>query len=161
MVKELREKTGAGVMDAKKALEAAGGDMSKAEKALAEKGLASAAKKAGRATGDGVIESYIHAGSRIGAMVELNCETDFVARTPEFKELARNLAMQVAAMSPRYVDRSQVPSEADNVKDEDLLLKQAYIRDSSKTIEDLIKETIAKVGENVQVRRFSRFALGE
>lgn len=161
MVKQLRERTGAGIMDAKKALDASGGDMSKAEKALAEKGMASALKKAGRVTSEGVIEAYIHAGSRIGALVELNCETDFVARTPEFKDLARNLAMQIAAMTPRFVDRSHVPAEVVNAKEEELLLNQAYIRDSSKTIEDLIKETIAKVGENIQVRRFSRFSLGE
>jgi elongation factor Ts len=161
MVKELRDKTGAGVMDAKKALESSNGDMAKAEKLLAEKGLASAAKKVGRLTSEGVIASYIHSGSRIGSMVELNCETDFVARTPEFQELARNLAMQIAAMSPRFLDRARVPADAGDVRDEELLLEQAYIRDASKKVEDLIKETIAKVGENVQVRRFSRFALGE
>jgi elongation factor Ts len=161
MVKELRDKTGAGVMDAKKALEASNGDMARAEKALAEKGLASAAKKVGRQTSEGVISSYIHSGSRIGAMVELNCETDFVARTPEFQELARNLAMQIAAMTPRYVSRAEVPAAVADVKDEELLLEQAYIRDSSKKVEDLIKESIARVGENIQVRRFSRFALGE
>lgn len=161
MVKQLRDKTGAGVMDAKKALEAASGNMSKAEKALAEKGLASAAKKFGRQTSEGVIASYVHAGSRIGSMVELNCETDFVARTPEFQDLARNLAMQVAAMSPRYVDRAQVPADSAPVKEEELLLEQAYIREPSKKIGDLIKERMGKVGENIQVRRFSRFALGE
>ncbi len=160
-VKELREKTGAGIMDAKKALDTTGGDMARAEKLLAEKGLASAAKKLGRETTEGIIASYIHSGSRIGAIVELNCETDFVARTPEFLELGKNLAMQIAAMSPAYIGRAQVPQDAAPVKDEELLLEQAYIRDSSKKIEDLIKETIAKVGENVQVRRFSRFALGE
>lgn len=160
-VKELRDRTGAGVMDAKKALEASGGDIAKAEKALAEKGLASAAKKAGRATSEGIIASYIHSGSRIGSMVELNCESDFVARTPEFSDLARNLAMQVAAMSPRFIARASVPADAGQVKDEELLMEQAYIRDGSKKVEDLIKESIAKVGENIQVRRFSRFALGE
>lgn len=160
-VKELRDRTGAGVMDAKKALEATGGDIAKAEKALAEKGLASAAKKAGRATSEGVIASYIHSGSRIGSMVELNCESDFVARTPEFSDLARNLAMQIAAMSPRFIDRVRVPADAGQVKDEELLMEQAYIRDASKKVEDLVKETIARVGENIQVRRFSRFALGE
>ena len=148
-------------MDAKRALDAANGDMGKAEKALAEKGMASAAKKAGRQTSEGVIASYIHAGSRMGAMVELNCETDFVARTPEFQQLARNLAMQIAAMSPRFLDRAHVPAGADNVKDEDLLLEQAYIREPSTKIADLIKTTVAKVGENIQVRRFARFALGE
>ena len=160
-VKELRDRTGAGVMDAKRALEATGGDIAKAEKALAEKGLASAAKKAGRATSEGVIASYIHSGSRIGSMVELNCESDFVARTPEFSGLARNLAMQIAAMSPRFIDRARVPDDAGQVKDEELLMEQAYIRDASKKVEDLVKETIARVGENIQVRRFSRFALGE
>lgn len=160
-VKELRDRTGAGVMDAKKALEATGGDIAKAEKALAEKGLASAVKKAGRATSEGVIASYIHSGSRIGSMVELNCESDFVARTPEFSDLARNLAMQIAAMSPRFIDRARVPADAGQVKDEELLMEQAYIRDASKKVEDLVKETIARVGENIQVRRFSRFALGE
>lgn len=160
-VKELRDRTGAGVMDAKKALEATGGDIAKAEKALAEKGLASAVKKAGRATSEGVIASYIHSGSRIGSMVELNCESDFVARTPEFSDLARNLAMQIAAMSPQFIDRARVPADAGQVKDEELLMEQAYIRDASKKVEDLVKETIARVGENIQVRRFSRFALGE
>lgn len=160
-VKELRDRTGAGVMDAKKALEATGGDIAKAEKALAEKGLASAVKTAGRATSEGVIASYIHSGSRIGSMVELNCESDFVARTPEFSDLARNLAMQIAAMSPQFIDRARVPADAGQVKDEELLMEQAYIRDASKKVEDLVKETIARVGENIQVRRFSRFALGE
>ncbi len=161
MVKQLRDRTGAGVMEAKKALEASSGDISKAEKVLAEKGLASAAKKAGRQTSEGVIASYIHAGSRIGAMVELNCETDFVARTPQFQELAKNLAMQIAAMTPKFVDRASVPQGAGHVKDEEVLLEQAYIREPSKKIADLVKENIAKVGENIQVRRFQRFALGE
>ncbi len=161
MVKDLRDRTGAGIMDAKRALEASDGDIAKAESALAEKGLASAAKKAGRTTSEGVIQAYIHSGSRIGAMVEVNCETDFVARTPEFVQLARDLAMQVAAMSPLYVDRASVPEDAGDVADDELLLEQQFIKDSGKTIEDLIKEMISKVGENVQVRRFARFSLGE
>ena len=161
MVKELRDKTGAGVMDAKRALEQSQGDMKKAEEALAEKGLASAAKKAGRATSEGVVSTYIHHGGRVGAMVELNCETDFVARTPEFAELARNVAMQVAAMSPHFVDRESVPADAGEVPDEQLLLEQVYIKDTSQSVGDLIKQTVAKVGENIQVRRFARFELGE
>lgn len=161
MIKILRDKTGAGIMDAKRALESSGGDIERAEKALLEKGLTSALKKAGRQTSEGVIASYIHAGSRIGAMIELNCETDFVGRTPEFQDLARNLAMQVAAMSPRYVSREAVPADAGEVKDEELLLEQAYIRDQSKKVADLIKESISRVGENIQVRRFARFSLGE
>jgi elongation factor Ts len=161
MVKELRSRTGAGVMDARKALDDAGGDLKKAEEILAEKGLASAARKAGRETSQGLVESYIHSGNRVGALVELNCETDFVARTQEFRTLARNLAMQVAAMSPAFVDREAVPPDAGEVTDEQLLLDQAYIRDPGKTVREVITEVIAKTGENIRVRRFSRFALGE
>ena len=161
MIRELRDKTGAGIMDAKRALENAGGDMKKAEEALREKGLASAAKRSGRATSEGVIEAYIHSGGRIGAMVELNCETDFVARTDEFKALARNLAMQVAAMSPLYLDREAVPADAGEVAEEQLLLEQDYIRDPGTKIGDLVKELSAKTGENVKVSRFQRFELGQ
>ncbi|MBI4218608.1 MAG: elongation factor Ts [Chloroflexi bacterium] len=161
MVKQLRTRTGAGIMDAKKALEEAEGDMSKAEEILAKKGLASAAKRAGRETSQGVVESYIHSGSRVGSIVELNCETDFVARTPDFKALARNLAMQIAAMSPVYVDKETVPADAGEVSDEKILLEQAYIRDPGKTVRDVITEVVAKTGENIRVRRFARFALGE
>ncbi|MBI4306021.1 MAG: elongation factor Ts [Chloroflexi bacterium] len=161
MVKELRTRTGAGVMDSKKALEEASGDMSKAEEILARKGLASAAKRAGRETSQGVVESYIHSGSRVGSIVELNCETDFVARTADFKALARNLAMQIAAMSPTFVERETVPADAGEVLDEKILLEQAYIRDPGKTVRDVITEVVAKTGENIRVRRFARFALGE
>jgi elongation factor Ts len=161
MIRELRDKTGAGIMDAKRALEQSRGDMKKAEEALREKGLASAAKRSGRATSEGVIEAYIHSGGRIGAMVELNCETDFVARTDDFKALARNLAMQVAAMSPLYLDRESVPADAANVADEQLLLEQDYIRDPGTKIGDLVKQLSAKTGENVKISRFQRFELGQ
>ncbi len=160
-IKELRDQTGAGIMDAKRALEDADGDMKAAAKTLAEKGLASAAKRAGREVAEGVIEAYIHTGSRVGSLVELNCETDFVARTPEFKALARDLAMQVAAMSPRYVDRASIPEDAGEVSEDEILLDQMYIRDGSVKVSDLVSELVAKVGENVKIGRIERFALGE
>lgn len=160
-IKELREASGAGVMDCKRALEASDGDVQKAKKYLAEQGLASAAKKAHRETAQGVIEAYIHAGGRIGALVEVNCETDFVARTEEFQSLAREIAMQVAAMNPLVVrEDEELPPEADLRGDEVVLLKQPYIRDASKTMQDLINETIGKTGENIQVKQFKRFELG-
>ncbi len=159
-VKELRDKTGAGIMDSKRALEESDGDIAKAEVLLNEKGLASAAKKAGRETSEGLVVSYIHTGGRVGSMIEMNCETDFVARTEDFEGLGRNLAMQVAAMSPRFVDRASVPDDVDDAKDEELLLEQEYIRDSSMKIGDLIKDSIGKLGENIRIRRFSRFELG-
>ena len=159
-VKELRDKTGAGIMDSKRALEEADGDLVKAEAILNAKGLASAAKKAGRETSEGLVVSYIHTGGRVGSLVELNCETDFVARTEEFEALGRNLAMQVAAMSPLHLDRESIPEGVEDVKDEQLLLEQEYIRDSSMKIADLIKEAIGKLGENIRIRRFSRFELG-
>lgn len=160
-IKELRDQTGAGIMDAKRALEDAAGDMKAATQALMEKGLASAAKRAGRDAAEGVIEAYIHTGSRVGSLVELNCETDFVARTPEFKALARDLAMQVAAMNPRYVDRDSVPDDVEEISEDEILLDQMYIRDNSVKVADLVTELIAKVGENVKVGRIERFALGE
>ncbi len=160
-IKELRDMTGAGIMDSKRALEDAGGDMKAAATALMEKGLASAAKRAGREVAEGVIEAYIHTGSRVGSLVELNCETDFVARTPEFKALARDLAMQVAAMNPKYVDRESVPEDVGEVSEDDILLDQMYIRDGSVKVSELVTELIAKVGENVKVGRIERFALGE
>ncbi len=160
-IKELREMTGAGIMDSKRALEAADGDIKAAAQALMEEGLASAAKRAGREAGEGVIEAYIHTGSRVGSLVELNCETDFVARTPEFKALARDLAMQVAAMSPRYVDRESIPEDAGDVSEDEILLDQMYIRDNSVKVADLVTEMVSKVGENVKVGRIERFALGE
>lgn len=146
MIKELREKTAAGVMDCRKALEEAKGDIEKAAEILRKQGLEKAEKKADRVTGQGLVSAYIHQTGKIGAIVEVSCETDFVARTEDFKILAHELAMQVASMNPK-----DVPD----------LLKQEYIRDSSKTISDLIKETIAKLGENIVVKKFSRIELGE
>ena len=160
-VKELRDKTGAGIMDSKRALEESAGDIAKAESILNAKGLASAAKKADRSTSEGLVVSYIHTGGRVGSMVELNCETDFVARTDEFRILGRNIAMQVAAMNPIYLDRASIPEDVEDVKDEELLNEQEYIRDSSMKITDLVKESIGKLGENIRIRRFSRFELGD
>lgn len=154
-VKELREKTGAGVMECKRALQDSGGNVDKAVEALRQKGLSRHQKLAGRAVTQGVIESYIHTGGRIGALVEVNCETDFVARTDEFRTLARELAMQVASMDPQTV--GTVDGDGTEAG---ALLNQEYIRDSRKTIRDLIKETIGKVGENIQVSRFQRFEVG-
>lgn len=162
MIKGLREKTGAGVMDCKRALEEADGDGGKAEELLKVQGLASAAKKVDRETGEGLVESYIHAGARLGALVEVNCETDFVARTSELKELAHDLAMQVAAMpSTSYVDRSEVAEDESRPVEEVVLLEQPFVKDPSRNVQDIVQETIAKVGENIRVRRFARFALGE
>tara|TARA_B100001179_G_scaffold114837_1_gene81958 strand:- start:1 stop:504 length:504 start_codon:yes stop_codon:yes gene_type:complete len=160
-VKELRDKTGAGIMDSKRALEESAGDIVKAESILNAKGLASAAKKADRSTSEGLVVSYIHTGGRVGSMVELNCETDFVARTDEFGILGRNIAMQVAAMNPIYLDKASIPEDVEDVKDEELLNEQEYIRDSSMKITDLVKESIGKLGENIRIRRFSRFELGD
>ena len=160
-VKDLRDKTGAGIMDSKRALEESAGDIAKAESILNAKGLASAAKKADRSTSEGLVVSYIHTGGRVGSMVELNCETDFVARTDEFRILGRNIAMQIAAMNPIYLDRASIPEDVEEVKDEELLIEQEYIRDSSMKITDLVKESIGKLGENIRIRRFSRFELGD
>jgi elongation factor Ts len=160
MVKQLREKSGAGVMDCRNALKSCGGDMEKAEATLKEKGLAKAEKKASRATGSGLVECYVHTAGRIGAMVEINCETDFVARTDEFKDLAHSIAMQVAAMSPVCVSKEPAPEGSEPVADEACLLLQPFIKDPTKTIQDVISETIAKTGENIKVRRFHRFELG-
>ncbi len=160
MVKALREQTGAGVMDAKRALESTGGDMAKASEILKEQGLARAAKKAERVAGQGLVEAYIHAGGRIGAMVEVNCETDFVARTDDFKRLTHDIAMQVAATKPRIVGNEQEMPEGEQIPDEEILLKQPFIKDPSITIQDLVKNSIAKLGENIVVRRFARFELG-
>jgi elongation factor Ts len=192
VVKELREKTSAGMMDCKKALQEANGDIEKAMETLRQKGLASANKKSSRIATEGVIESYIHMGGKLGVIVEVNCETDFVARRPEFQELAKNIAMQIAACpSVEYITTSSIPTEiVQKEKDteagkEDLakkpkeikekivegriqkrlkemsLMDQYFIRDSSITIEELIKQNIAKLGENIQIRRFERFVLGE
>lgn len=191
VVKQLREQTGAGIMDCKAALNESGGDIAKAIEWLRKKGAASAQKKVGRATNEGVIEAYIHPGSRLGVLVEVNCETDFVAKTEAFKTLARDLAMQVAAANPRVVRREDIPQEVvdkemeiyrtqagnenkpANVQEriaqgklekffqEVVLLEQSFIKDPTRTVTQVVTETIAKVGENVTVRRFVRFHLGE
>ena len=158
-VKELRERTGAGVLDCRRALEQTEGDLEKAIILLQEQGLAKAAKKLDRTVGQGIIETYLH-GSRIGVLVELNCETDFVARTDEFKALAHEIALQVAAMGPSYVSETEIPSGSYEDPAEVALLRQPSIKEPSKTIQDRITETIAKLGENIQVRRFSRFEVG-
>ena len=160
MVKELRDQCGAGVMECRNALLVTEGDIEKAVIILKEKGLLKAEKKAERATTQGLIEAYIHAGGRIGAMVELNCETDFVARTDEFKDLAHNLAMQVAALSPQFISEKEVPEGADIEPEAACLLLQPYIKDPTMTVRDLIMEAIAKVGENIKLSRFVRFELG-
>ncbi|HWP82805.1 MAG TPA: translation elongation factor Ts [Bacteroidota bacterium] len=190
-VKKLREKTGAGMMDCKRALEETGGDMDAAIEYLRKKGAATAAKRADRETNQGVVEAYIHAGGRIGAMVELNCETDFVAKTPQFKTLAHDIAMQIAAMNPQFISRDQVPQEVqqkeleiyksqaqnegkpaqiaekiaqgrlDKYFQEVCLLEQSFIKDSGKTIKDIIDEATAAIGEKISVRRFQRYHLGE
>jgi elongation factor Ts len=160
MIKELREQSGAGIMDCRSALMGCGGDMEKALDFLKEKGLLKAQKKSGRSTGQGLIESYIHTAGRIGAMLELNCETDFVARTDEFKGLAHCLAMQVAALTPKYISEEEIPEGEEIDPKEACLLAQPYIKDPTMTVKDIIVETIAKVGENIRVRRFMRYELG-
>ena len=161
LIKALREQTGAGIMDCKKALEEAQGNLSAAMDLLRQKGIVSAGKKAGQEAHEGVVEAYIHSGHRIGAMVELNCQTDFVARTEEFVELAHNLAMQVAAMAPEFVDRSEMADDDTRNPDEVCLLQQPSIKDPSKNIQDLVTDLAARVSENVRVRRFTYFALGK
>lgn len=160
-VRRLREETGAGVMDAKRALDETGGDFDKARQILRERGIASAAKRSERETNQGVVESYIHGQGRIGALVELNCETDFVARTDAFRALARDVAMQVAAMNPAGLRPEDVPADAIGGQAANALLTQPFIKDSGKTIETLIQDVIAQTGENVRVARFARFELGQ
>ncbi len=190
-VKELREKTGAGMMECKKALTEAEGDLNRAVTILRERGLAAAAKKAGRAVLEGLVGQYIHTGGKLGVLVEVNCETDFVARTDEFQELVRDIAMQIAAANPLYVNREAIPAEAldeerqiyrsqaessgkpeavlDKIVEGKLkkyysevcLYEQAFIKDSDVTVEELIKSKIATLKENIQVRRFARFQIGE
>jgi elongation factor Ts len=160
LIKDLRERSGAGVMDCKRALEASDGNVEKAMAYLMEQGIASAEKKAHRVTAQGLIDSYIHAG-RIGAIVEVNCETDFVARTEEFQSLVHEIAMQVCAQDPIAISEDDLPDGFEGQPSERVLLLQPYIRDPSKTIRQLINETIGKTGENIQVRRFSRFELGQ
>lgn len=190
-VKELREKTGAGIMDCKKALAESGGDVEQAVDVLRRKGLASAAKKMGRVAAEGLVGAYIHAGGKIGVLLELNCETDFVARTPEFQALLKDLAMQIAAANPRYIRPEEVsPEELEKEKaiyrqqaidsgkpervvdkivegkmerfySEVCLLEQAFIKDPDRKVADLLRDGIARLGENIQVRRFVRYHLGE
>lgn len=159
-IKELRDKTGIGIMDCKKALQESDGDLEAALAKLKERGLAVAEKKSGRAFGSGLVESYTHAGGRIGSMVEINCETDFVARTDDFKTLAHDIAMQVAAIEPKYLSSEEMPEGEEGAPEEVCLLLQPFIKDPQVKIKDLIVETIAKVGENIGVRRFSRFEIG-
>lgn len=189
-VRELREKTGAGMMDCKRALEEAKGDMEEAIRILREKGMAAAERKAGRRTSEGLVDAYIHHGNRVGVLIEVNCETDFVARTDDFRNFVRDLAMQVAAANPRWVRREDVPVEVleqekellrrqaqqegkpENVVErmvegrlnkflsEACLEEQPFIRDPDVTVGELVKETAARVGENVRISRFARFELG-
>ncbi|UCG54359.1 MAG: translation elongation factor Ts [Dehalococcoidia bacterium] len=161
-IKELREQCGAGIMECRNALVYAEGDLEKALESLKEKGCIKAAEKAERVTEQGLVEAYIHIGGRIGAMVELNCETDFVARTDEFKELAHNLAMQVAAMSPQFISEEEIPPEkkGDFEIESACLLQQSYIKDPTLTVRDIIVQNIAKIGENIKISRFTRFELG-
>lgn len=191
LVKELRERTGAGMMDCKKALSATDGDLEKAIDFLREKGLAAAAKKAGRVAAEGLVEAYIHGGGRIGVLVEVNCETDFVAKTDAFKELVKDISMHIAATNPSYLKREEVPTAeleheqavlAEQARNEGkpekiiekmvagriekyykevCLMEQPFVKDPDKTISDLITESIAKIGENISIRRFTRYQLGE
>ncbi len=160
MIKELREQSGAGIMDCRSALVGCGGDIDKALESLREKGLLKAQKKAERVTSQGLIEAYIHTAGRIGAMIEINCETDFVARTDEYKELAHCLAMQVAALSPKYISEKEIKEDEEVDPKDACLLSQPYIKDPTRTVKDIITDVIAKVGENIRVRRFVRYELG-
>jgi elongation factor Ts len=190
-VKELRERTGVGMMDCKKALVECDGDINKAIKFLRERGIAAAARRAGRTTKEGVIFSYIHPGNRIGVLVEVNCETDFVARNEQFQQFAKDIAMHIAASSPRYIQREDVPvaeveaerevltnqaqaagrpekvlqkivdGRLDKFFEQICLLEQPFIKDPNLSIRDLLRETIARIGENIVIRRFARYQLGE
>ena len=159
-VKKLRDLTGAGMLDCKKALEETRGNLDKAKEILRKRGIAIAEKKAAQETRQGLVEAYIHPDGRLGALVELNCQTDFVARTDAFRALAHELAMQVAATDPQHIAPDELPAGSDGNPEELCLLTQPFIRDASRTIQDLINDTIAKTGENIRVRRFARFHLG-
>jgi len=159
-VKELRNRTSVGIADCNKALLEVGGDIEKAMEFLKERGAAIADKKKEIAVADGVIEAYVHHTRRIGALVELNCETDFVARTDEFRKLARDLAMQVAATSPQFISDEEMPPKEETDPQVACLLSQPFIKDPTKTVQGIIAETIAKVGENIKVGGFARFELG-
>jgi elongation factor Ts len=158
-INELRGISGAGIMDCKRALQDAGGNLDNAIETLRKQGFAKAEKKADREARQGLIEVYIHTGGRIGAMLEVNCESDFVAHTDEFKRLAHDLAMQVAASDPSFLNSDDIPDGAD--PSEDCFLEQPFIKDPQRTVQDVITETIARVGENIKVRRFARFELGK
>ena len=160
-VKELRDLTDAGVMDCRRALEEAAGDIDKAREILHRNGVVAAAKRQSREANQGIVEAYIHSGNRIGVLLELNCETDFVARTEDFKQLAHNLAMQIAAMAPEYLSSEEISPDEIREPSEVCLLSQTYVKEPDRTIQDLVDEVRAKTGENVRVRRFTRFALGQ
>ena len=160
-VKELRELTHAGVMECKNALDEAEGDIPKATAILKERGFARAEKRSERETSQGLVECYTHAGGRIGSMVEVHCETDFVARTDEFKNPAHDLAMQVAATGPLAITQEDLPDDAEGDPAEACLMLQPFIKDASRTVDELVKEVIATTGENIRVTRFSRFELGQ
>jgi len=172
MVKELREKTGAGMMDCKKALEEAEGDFARAEEWLRKKGITGAAKKAGRTAAEGLVGAYVHNG-KVGVLVEVNCETDFVARNEDFQALVRDLALHVAAMAPQYVRREEVPAdvldkekEIEGVKLEKYfetvcLVDQPFVKDEKKKVHEVVTEAVAKIGENISIRRFTRYQVGE
>ena len=160
-VRELRAQSGAGIMDCRNALVEVAGDTEQALQLLKERSLVKVEKKKNRATSQGLVEAYIHAGGRIGALVEVNCETDFVARTDEFRELAHNLAMQVAAIPPQFISPEEAPKGNELDPQTDCLLQQAYIKDPALSVQDIINQTIARFGENIKVSRFSRFELGE
>ncbi len=160
-IKELRGQSGAGIMECRNALLEAEGDMGKALQIIKQLNLFKVEKKRERSASQGLIEAYIHSGGRIGAMVELNCETDFAARTGEFKELAHELAMQVAAQDPQFISGEEIPEGTGEEAQTSCLLLQPYIRNPAMTVQDIINETIAKVGENIKVSRFVRFVLGE
>lgn len=191
VVKELRDKTGAGMMDCKKALKECDGDLDAAAKFLREKGIANADKRSGRATSEGVVFSYIHPGNKIGTLVEINCETDFVARNEQYLEMAKDIAMHIAASNPQYVTRDEVPEDVVNAEREILinqakesgkpdnviekmvagridkfygqicLMEQPFIKEMNQTVEEYLKDIISKTGENIKVRRFTRYQLGE
>ncbi len=161
LVRDLRDQTGAGVIDCKEALESSDGDMEKAILALREKGVASATKRVGKDTNEGIIETYLHTGGRVGAMVELGCETDFVARTEEFQKLAHDICMQIAAMGPVYVDESEIEEGDDRPPAQVALMLQPFIKNSSSSVGEMVRELAGKVGENIRVVRFSRLSVGE
>ena len=161
LVRTLRDQTGAGIMECKEALESSDGDLERATVVLREKGRASVAKRVGRAINEGVIETYLHTGGRVGAMVELGCETDFVARTEEFLKLAHDIAMQVAAMGPVYVDQDDIEEGDTRPPAQISLMQQPFIKNSSSSVGEMVKELAAKVGENIRVVRFNRLEVGE